>query len=554
MITGLTNDKYKKLFRDASEILTNASETEIEITSLNEYFQNLPTLIGITIDGQSILDTHPEFVILPADEEFFEINANTREITIPKSFKKMASVAGDQAAETVFFKIDRYFDTMDLNNQEIYIEWKAPNQSGLSKEFIRDVTSEPGYIIFGWALQEEITEYAGTIEFAVRFYTYNADNQYAPVQYSFSTLPAKIVIGKSIDTDYDMIDDSVSAQALKSRDLILKRIVPSRADSANTNIALPEILDDIKDYRIILENDEPYIGYVQGYTSDYGTLNYYLLSGKDRTKLDMVYVETEDEAVEPKNTYYQEVNNEYKIFEGSAFPTDGTIIYEKMAEYSVDTIGAYKIEIENRVGANLKSIYTDEFIVPAPQVPVVTGNLERSLYYENDALTINFEDASISDEGSLSYQWSYGNNGEDYIINDNVVTKEYVITDTDPKYEYYKVIAVNNLNNASEESEPVVYRVTDEPTVKLITSDNDNTVYNGTEIVVTVEYNQTDMLKYEWLIGNNIDESGAVDGNEIRYTPIDLPNTTVITLKVTNELNGRSDTKQKMFIVAENNE
>jgi hypothetical protein len=62
-----------------------------------------------------------KYIMLPLDEEAFEINLNTRTIAIPASFSACASVQSDQLAETIMFIADRYFDYMDLATTEIFV-------------------------------------------------------------------------------------------------------------------------------------------------------------------------------------------------------------------------------------------------------------------------------------------------------------------------------------------------------------------------------------------------------------------------------------------------
>ena len=131
MITKQTTD-YSKLFEKASIALGAKSEDEY-ITSLNEYFMNIVDLVA--------MENGLQYTILPLDEEPFVINANTREIEVPPSFKDGVGVQGDQAAEIIYFTIDRYFDATDLNTQNIYIEWRNVNgDEGLSKEYISNLT------------------------------------------------------------------------------------------------------------------------------------------------------------------------------------------------------------------------------------------------------------------------------------------------------------------------------------------------------------------------------------------------------------------------------
>ena len=71
---------YRKLFETATKDLkeknvVDSSFTKIE--SLSEYFEYIKDLAKID----------PIYTRLPLDEEVFEIDANTRAITVPKSFQ-----------------------------------------------------------------------------------------------------------------------------------------------------------------------------------------------------------------------------------------------------------------------------------------------------------------------------------------------------------------------------------------------------------------------------------------------------------------------------------
>ena len=97
---------------------------------------------------------------MPVQEEYFEIDANARTITIPEIFRKNGiGVAGDQVAETIYFKVNRYFDAMDLNNTQIYIQWKnSQGDEGISKEWVRDIETFDNFLIFGWVLGDGIVK------------------------------------------------------------------------------------------------------------------------------------------------------------------------------------------------------------------------------------------------------------------------------------------------------------------------------------------------------------------------------------------------------------
>ena len=121
---------YQKLYED----INKASNGEIQIDNLESFFGNI----------QEISKLDEKFLRLPLDEPLFEIDADSRKITVPSNFATNGlSVQGDHLAETVFFSIDRYFDYKDLNTCNIRINWKIGEASGQSINF-----SKSSYYIF----------------------------------------------------------------------------------------------------------------------------------------------------------------------------------------------------------------------------------------------------------------------------------------------------------------------------------------------------------------------------------------------------------------------
>lgn len=166
-----------------------------DITSLNEYFSYIKNLAAID----------PIYTVLPLDEGTFDIDLNTREISVPEHFAKNGiSVQGDEIAEVVYFKVDRYFDTQDLAHEDIkiYIQWKCAKQDengtlieGVSVPWVVDLKTEPDHILFGWPISSKITAEAGEIQFAVRFFKFK-DRK---ILYSLSTLTQKVKVQPSLD-------------------------------------------------------------------------------------------------------------------------------------------------------------------------------------------------------------------------------------------------------------------------------------------------------------------------------------------------------------------
>lgn len=168
MITHITKEnraKYVRLFAKAAEALKASNNTnypeDFSISSLEEYFQHIEELY--------ILD--PQLIRLPLDEEMFDIDLNTRQITIPASFKKSGlGVQGDDLAEVVCFRSDRYFDATDLSQTFIMIQWEAPSgKKMVSPAYWKDVDSETDKLIFSWAITKEMTSMPGLLRFSVAF-------------------------------------------------------------------------------------------------------------------------------------------------------------------------------------------------------------------------------------------------------------------------------------------------------------------------------------------------------------------------------------------------
>lgn len=184
------SDKYRKLFTEAYEFLESLNNGSVtsgrgQFSSLAEYYGHIADLF----DQQKY-----EYIMVPLDEDPFEINLNTRTITVPRGFSKCASVQTDMLAETIIFISDRYFDYMDLANTEIYVQWTAPDGfKGATRVEMKDLESEPGKIKFAWPLNDAITKVPGVVKFAVRFFRITNDSSKELV-YSLNTLDSEIII------------------------------------------------------------------------------------------------------------------------------------------------------------------------------------------------------------------------------------------------------------------------------------------------------------------------------------------------------------------------
>lgn len=179
------------------------------ITTAAEYYQNLFRIQEENFPGTAVL--------LPSDERIYEINMSARSIEVPE----FLSVATDHKAETIYFKIDRFFDYMDLTECTCVIEYVNANKKShyYVVPFYDNTTFyKESKILFPWCIDGAATEQAGVIEFAIRFYKIDSNNQH--FIYNLSTLPhkSKILYGINNTTEFNPEDYEIA----QDKYLILK--------------------------------------------------------------------------------------------------------------------------------------------------------------------------------------------------------------------------------------------------------------------------------------------------------------------------------------------
>ena len=92
-----------KLAKDNN--VTNDKGKLVEVSSISDYFENITGIVKMAA-------TNPFVIRVPVDEQIIDIDANTRRIKLGNDFGKTVflNVAKDHMAETIWFRIDRYFD------------------------------------------------------------------------------------------------------------------------------------------------------------------------------------------------------------------------------------------------------------------------------------------------------------------------------------------------------------------------------------------------------------------------------------------------------------
>jgi hypothetical protein len=164
------------------------------ITSAKEYLSHLQQIRNENL--------HKEVLQIPADEQVYAINLNARTVDSPVYL----STESDHTAETVFFTVDRYFETHDLADSTCIIQYiNAKGKSFVYVVPIYDLETyaDEGKILIPWVIQGNATAASGTIRYAVRFFhlsqveRYNGEIEY-DIDYIVNTQIAQSKILKGM--------------------------------------------------------------------------------------------------------------------------------------------------------------------------------------------------------------------------------------------------------------------------------------------------------------------------------------------------------------------
>lgn len=174
MITKITETnslKYQTLFAKVNTLLQeyNSGLANLPIKNLSGYFSHLGDIKNAVA---AINGDLAQFLLIPTDEELFEINLNTRQIKVPQFFQTEGiGVLNDNTAEILYFSVDRYYDLMDLADTNILIQYKdAKGNSNFCEPWIRSTNLLENKLVFGWVVDNDVTDFAGNIQFSIRFY------------------------------------------------------------------------------------------------------------------------------------------------------------------------------------------------------------------------------------------------------------------------------------------------------------------------------------------------------------------------------------------------
>lgn len=131
-------------------------------------------------------------IVVPSNKQLYNIDLVSREVEAPE----VLSIQSEHYAETVYFLVDRYYDSMDLAQTNCVIQYTINDQAYIYTVPFCDVTTFENKIIIPWSVSISATKESGTVRFIIRFYLMEEDT--AEFAYSLSTLPAQSKVLKSL--------------------------------------------------------------------------------------------------------------------------------------------------------------------------------------------------------------------------------------------------------------------------------------------------------------------------------------------------------------------
>ena len=387
---------------------------------------------------------YAKFLMLPLDEAPFEVKANSRKIEVPENFRLHGvGLHGDQIAETLLFRIDRFFDFNDLLTTTIFVQWTRPGsepeseREGASLITLVDYETEPGKLWLGWPLTSEITQAAGPLKFSLRFF--KKDPETKKISYSFNTSTAEVTIKPALHPN---INDNLKIDEASS---LFHQAVTDSPTSGSTPALRPTFLDygNLPTQAWVDSNDTLTFA-VTSYTGDTGVLTYqwykasivgvdeegnYItentveITSSAKTELRP----TKDTSRDNKKAYFTKgATNEGDPFTGDIIAgeldlqvvgvskTTGEVVYERYSTYSVpaspeEIVGLYYVIATNRAGTSTdkqKSAYCE---VPRPKTLVFeTKNALPEKAFIDDKGAVALTAIATPDDAahaSITYQW-----------------------------------------------------------------------------------------------------------------------------------------------------
>jgi hypothetical protein len=171
------------------------------------------------IDENGIHVPREPYYIIPPEETIYNINLDTREIEVPE----FLSVTNDHNAETIWFKVDRFYENVDLYKAGCWIQYR----NALKEEYIARVIPRVIYnhshdtLFIPWVISGPATKVSGDITFSFQFFRLGESEIEPTVYFNIHTKPAtsKILPGLHVNP-IDFIEGTPEDQILPESEIL----------------------------------------------------------------------------------------------------------------------------------------------------------------------------------------------------------------------------------------------------------------------------------------------------------------------------------------------
>lgn len=421
MITKDVYGQYDEFFKQVNDLLK--LDGDDIVGDINDYF----TVLGDIRDKVTKEGADPYFLILPNDEPLLKIDANTRKIDT-KGWEAGIGTQGDELAEIIYFSIDRYFDTADLYDKDIFVQWEnAVGDQGLSATINKTVNylSAPNKLVFGWPITSDITKSAGNVKFAVRFYTRNkpSSGEEYKLYYSLGTITATLKVNPSLDMS---IENPDTTDYIDKKWIIYEMMRNSTVPGLDVTAVAPvfeaptpafnqsfNLGDEELPFKIRAKFDS------KDDKSGMGTISYswYRLDKNQENKIALnetegvldVYVKNTDTSRDEYDRYYtKNAKGEYITYTGSIPPEEGVEVYKLFATLTPNKAGYYYAVATNKAGrGNQKESESGRWLIAFAKNPQFEypNNIKHTIIPATGESATLSPAVTVSDNGELSYQW-----------------------------------------------------------------------------------------------------------------------------------------------------
>lgn len=572
MITKITQDNYndyQRLFAEINKKLSYVEDKEI-IKDIGDYFLALDDIRDHVLETKS--DYH--WLILPIDESLFEINANTRAINIPTDFiRNGVAVQGDELAEVIYFSIDRYFDTTDLFEKDILIQYELPDgQPGLVVPLNKTIDFIKDKVVFGWAIDNTITQQAGNVKFSIRFYERGTGEDGSPIlQFSFGTLTSTIKINSSLKIDIEDEKEIISILTDKTQQYY-DYMRSSNKDSADVIPATPIFTDITPNVGIIsvgttikgralftkeaMEDNKKSMGelsYYFAYTGKNEGLNEkmtataeYMAANVDNyNSYDTYWIA--EEGLKPYIKYY---------YNADTWEEDKNKLYHQLATLTAEKPGTYQLVAVNTTGRGASKMeteaITDAWVIPFAK-DVIIKIAEHIQINDDTGLAVLAPAYTQKDNGTLTYSWY-----RDKELIPDATNKTYSAANEG----IYRVVVTNTFNGDTTETSsndiivslsPLTPEITEYfAGVNSVNMNTSNIFYYPTITAIGVSIRnfdglRSDKITYQWykVVPNGKEK---IEGAE--SATLELSGTGVYFVEITNTYKTFENTiSSKQFII-----